>query len=55
MAIYVPLTLYMNHRLLPKFAKPKRLSTVMMLIASAVYIGFAISSIIWEVKQFLGG
>ena len=55
MAIYVPLTLYMNRRFLPKFAKPKRFSTVMMLIASAVYIGFAISSIVWEVKQFFGG
>ena len=55
MAIYVPLTLYMNYRFLPDFAKPKRLSTVMMLIASCVYIGFAISSIIWEVKQLIGG
>ncbi len=55
MAIYVPLTLYMNRRFLPDFAKPKRLSTVMMLIASCVYVGFAISSIIWEVKQLFGG
>ena len=45
MAVYVPLTLYMNYRFLPDFAKPKRISTIMMLIASCVYIGFAISSI----------
>ena len=55
MALYVPLTLYMNYRFLPDFAKPKRLSTFMMLIASCVYIGFAISSIIWEIKQLIGG
>lgn len=55
MAIYVPLTLYMNRRFLPDFAKPKRFSTVMMLIASCVYIGFAISSVVWEVKQLIGG
>ena len=36
MAIYVPLTLYMNYRFLPDFAKPKRFSTIMMLIASCV-------------------
>jgi len=55
MALYVPLTLYMNWRFLPKFAKPKTISTVMMFIASAVYIGFAISSIIWEIKRLIGG
>ena len=55
MALYVPLTLYMNYRFLPKFAKPKTISTIMMFIASAVYVGFAISSIIWEIKRFIGG
>ncbi len=55
MAIYVPLTLYMNHRFLPKFAKPKTLSTIMMLIASAVYIGFAVSSIILEIQRLIIG
>ncbi len=54
MALYVPLTLYMNRRFLPEFAKPKALSTFMMLLASCVYVGFAISSIIWEVKRFIG-
>lgn len=55
MALYVPLTLYMNRRFLPSFAKPKAISTIMMLIASAVYIGFAVSSIIWEIKRLIGG
>lgn len=55
MALYVPLTLYMNYRFLPKIAKPKTMSTIMMFIASAVYIGFAISSIIWEIKRLIGG
>ncbi len=55
MALYVPLTLYMNYRFLPKIAKPKTISTIMMFIASAVYIGFAISSIIWEIKRLIGG
>ena len=55
MALYVPLTLYMNRRFLPSFAKPKAISTIMMLIASAVYIGFAILSIIWEIKRLIGG
>jgi hypothetical protein len=55
MALYVPLTLYMNYRFLPKFAKPKTISTIMMFIASAVYVGFAISSIIWEIKRLIGG
>ncbi len=55
MAIYVPLTLYMNRKFLPSFAKPKAISTIMMLIASAVYIGFAISSIIWEIRSLHGG
>ena len=55
MAIYVPLTLYMNRKFLPSFAKPKAISTIMMLIASAVYIGFAISSIVWEIRRLFGG
>ena len=54
MAIYVPLTLYINHRYLPKVARPGRICTVMMIIASLVYIGFAISSIIWEISTRIG-
>ena len=51
MAIYVPLTLYINWRHLPKSARPGSLCTVMMIIASLVYVGFAISSIYWEISR----
>ncbi|MDP6456705.1 MAG: Nramp family divalent metal transporter [Candidatus Marinimicrobia bacterium] len=54
MAIYVPLTLYMNYRYLPKSVRPGVFSTIMMIIASAVYIGFAISSIRWEISAWIG-
>ena len=53
MAVYVPLTLYMNHRYLPKTIRPKFLATSLMSIASLIYIGFAVSSIIWEVTRRL--
>ncbi len=54
MAIYVPLTLYMNHRYLPKSVRPGVISTLMMIVASAVYIGFAVKSIGWEITTWLG-
>ncbi len=54
MAIYVPLTLYINYRFLPRGARPRTLNTVMMIIASLVYVGFAISSIAWEIGQWTG-
>ena len=53
MAIYVPLILYMNLKYLPKSVKPGVTAITMMCIASAVYIGFAISSIIWEITTRL--
>jgi len=55
MAIYVPLTLYMNHRFLPRSARPGLLCTIMMIIASLVYVGFAVSSIVWEIGQRIEG
>ncbi len=54
MAIYVPLTLYINHRFLPKVAKPGWICTAAMVIASLVYIGFAVASIVWEIGQRIG-
>ena len=42
MALYCPLMLIMNHKYLPLSARPKLGSTVMMVIASIVYIGFAV-------------
>jgi len=54
MAVFVPLTLYMNHRYLPKSARPGVLCTAMMLLASIVYVGFAVMSILTEVG-LIGG
>jgi hypothetical protein len=48
MAVYVPLTLYLNLRYLPKSARPRPLSIVMMVIASVVYVGFAVACICWD-------
>lgn len=48
MAIYVPLLLICNHKYLPLSAKPGTACTVMMVIASVVYITFAVSCLIWE-------
>ena len=45
MAIYVPLTLYVNLTKLPKSARPKALNIVMMLIASGVYVSFTLFTI----------
>jgi len=51
MAVYVPLTLVLNHRLLPRSARPGWLCTSMMVVASAVYVGFAIACVIWELRS----
>ena len=42
MAVYVPLTLYVNLKHLPPSARPKPLNIAMMSIASLVYISFAL-------------
>lgn len=49
MAIYVPVSLYMNHRYLPKAARPGLACTVMTGIAGAIYVGFAVACLWWEV------
>ena len=41
MAVYVPLLLYMNLTYLPKSARPGWINVFFMVIASAMYIGFA--------------
>jgi hypothetical protein len=48
MAIYVPLLLICNRKFLPVSARPGQLCTVMMIIGSIVYVGFAVSCLIWE-------
>lgn len=49
MAIYVPVTLYMNHRYLPRSARPGMLCTIMTGSAGAIYVGFAIGCLWWEI------
>lgn len=51
MAVYVPLTLYINLRFLPKSARPGILCIVMMTLASIVYAGFALACIYWEIRS----
>ena len=48
MAVYVPLTLYINLKHLPPSARPKPLNIVMVSIASLVYISFALYTL-WDV------
>jgi hypothetical protein len=55
MAVYVPLTLWVNLRYLPKTARPGPLCIVMMSLCSLVYVGFAVACIYWEVKRWIEG
>jgi hypothetical protein len=48
MALYTPLLLWMNLRHLPKSARPGPLNVTMMLLASLVYLGFALFSLAAE-------
>lgn len=48
MAIYVPMTLYINHKFLPKSARPGAICTIMMIVASLVYVGFAGACLLGE-------
>lgn len=55
MAVFVPLTLWLNLKYLPKGARPNMLHTVMMVFASVIYLGFALYCIYYEVYRFLYG
>ena len=54
MAIYVPLTLYMNLKYLPRAARPGGICCTMMVLASLVYVGFAVACVCWEVTRWIG-
>jgi hypothetical protein len=54
MAVYVPLTLYINLRYLPRSARPGWGSIAMMLGASALYCGFAAMSLFDELQKRIG-
>jgi Mn2+/Fe2+ NRAMP family transporter len=51
MALYVPLTLVLNHRRLPRGVRPGALCTIMGLICTVVYVGFAVACVFWEIKR----
>jgi hypothetical protein len=48
MAIYTPLLLICNLKFLPTSAKPGMINATMMVIASVVYISFAVACLVWE-------
>jgi hypothetical protein len=52
MALYVPLTLYMNHKYLPKSVRPGKACTIFTAISAVVYISFAVACLLWEVGLF---
>ncbi len=51
MAVYTPMLIYINCRHLPVSARPGVLSILAMVIAAAIYVGFAVMSL-WG--QFIG-
>ena len=55
MAVYVPLLLYMNVTYLPKKARPGFINIFFMVLASAMYIGFAGYTIYNKVAQLFAG
>ncbi len=55
MAVYVPILLYMNLTYLPKSARPGWVNIFFMVVASAVYIGFAGYTIIDKVARTFAG
>jgi hypothetical protein len=52
MALYVPLTLYMNFKYLPRSVRPGKICTVMTGAAALIYIAFSIACLLWEVGLF---
>lgn len=48
MAVYTPVLLWVNHRALPKSARPGVLCTVMTAGAALFYVVFAVLSLVWE-------
>lgn len=55
MAVYAPLLLILNYRHLPKSARPGPVHTFMMLVCCAVYGGFAIACVLWELGLLTEG
>jgi Mn2+/Fe2+ NRAMP family transporter len=55
MAIYCPLTLLVNHRLLPPALRPGRAWLVVLAAVSAFYAAFAVVSVVVVLRQAAGG
>ena len=55
MAVYVPLILYMNLTYFPKSARHWWINIVFMVLASAMYIGFAGYTIYSKVVEVVAG
>ena len=55
MAVYVPMILYMNLTYLPESARPGWINIVFMVLASAMYIGFAGYTVYSKVVEVLAG
>ena len=55
MAVYVPLLLYMNLTYLPKSARPGWINIFFMVLASAMYIAFALYTIYEKVGRMITG
>jgi hypothetical protein len=54
MAVYVPLILYLNLKLLPPAARPKPLNIVMVGLGASVYISFALYTVGAKIASWLG-
>ena len=55
MAVYVPMILYLNLTYLPKSARPGWINIVFLVLASAMYIGFAGYTVYSKVVEVLAG
>jgi hypothetical protein len=54
MAIYVPLTMYVNRKFLPRTARPSAVCTVFMAAAALLYVSFAVFSLYNMVANWPG-
>lgn len=54
MALYVPLTLYMNSKFLPRTARPSAACVLFLAAAALLYVAFAVFSL-WDLAVHWGG
>lgn len=51
MAVYTPALLWINHRRLPRSARPGVFCTVMTALAALFYVAFSVQSLLWELQS----